>query len=96
MVDCSLIDSSDSDIKLPDNNENFFATHRDFTAAAQPLQRRLSPSSYRPFLDAADFVKGSEWGEIIDAEFFEGISKKDARALLAEFRGLLRSPSSDG
>ena len=93
MVDCSLVDSHDSDIRLPDNDGNFYATHDDFVTAAKLLKARLSPGSYQSFIDASEFVRGSSHGEILDTDFFEGISKNDARALLREFRAVLRSSS---
>ena len=94
MMDCSLVDSHDFDIKLPDNDDNFYATHDDFVGARKLLKERLSSGSYRSFIDASEFVKGSSYGEVLDTDFFEGISKNDARTLLREFRTVLRSSSA--
>ena len=95
MLDCSLVDSPDADIRLPDNDENFVATYGDFETVDQMVEERFSPSVHRSFRDAAEFVKSSEYGEILDVEFFEGISKTEARTLMSEFRGLLRSSELD-
>lgn len=94
MLNCSLIDHRVPDIKFPDNDENFFATLRDFTAAVEPMRGKLSSAAFQSFVDASEFLRVSAHGEILDVEFFEGLSKAEVRVLMSEFRALLRATSS--
>ncbi|MCY1011622.1 pentapeptide repeat-containing protein [Nannocystis pusilla] len=83
IVDSSLLDGPELDLRLPDGPNNFVAYPRAFVAAVEALEPVLSPGNHDELRAVAAFVAGSTYGEIVDESLFARISA-DQRGLVLE------------
>lgn len=83
IVDSSLLDGPDLDLRLPDGPNNFVAYPRAFLAAVEALQPVLSPGNHEELRAVAAFVAGSTYGEIVDEGLLARISA-DQRGVVME------------
>lgn len=88
IVDSSLLDGPDLDLRLPDAPDNFVAYPRAFAAAVDALGPVLSRAGHEELRSVAAFVAGSTHGEIVDETLLARIPAAERGVVLEQLFAL--------